>query len=180
LLLLGPKLSGKTYLSKIWENLKLPSSFVPDSANSPLSKPINTYKLICEDIDLLGPGQEQELLHIINSSNEEGKYLLLTATNFPKYNLKDLSSRVNSLNTVKIYPPDDELLKILIFKLFSDNSVKASNDIVKYLVKVLPRDFFAIKNAILHINKAALIQRRKVTIPFIKTIEDELKTVLDL
>lgn len=165
LLLLGPKLSGKTFLGKIWQNIKLPGNVsLPDDGKY--------CKIIYENIDLIDRDQEEELFHIINSTHEEGKYLLMTATKFPKYSLKDLSSRINSINIARINPPDDELLTMLIFKLFSDNSVKINPDIVKYLVKVLPRDFVSVKNIAEKINKEALIKGRRVTIPFIKTILD--------
>ena len=171
LILLGPKYSGKSFLSKIWQNIKPPENIKLLERGDQLGDPKHC-KIIYEDIDLLDQSKEEELFHIINSSNEEGKYLLLTATKFPKYSLKDLSSRINSINIARIGPPDDELLAMLIFKLFSDNSVKISPDIVKYLVKVLPRDFVSVKNITEQINKEALVKGRRVTIPFIKTILD--------
>ncbi len=163
LILIGPKFSGKTFLSTIWQNITSPE-------RSEYLSPSGNYKIIYEDIDLLDQSKEEELFHIINSTHEEGKYLLLTATKFPKYSLKDLSSRINSINIARISLPDDELLTMLIFKLFSDNSVKINSDIVKYLVNVLPRDFVSVKNVIEKINKEALVKGRRVTIPFIKTI----------
>ncbi len=86
----------------------------------------------------------------------------------PKISLPDLSSRLNSVNKVDILMIDDELMKILIFKKFSNYSLIVSDDVISYLLKILPREFPKILSFIQHLNHASLEQKRKITVPFIK------------
>jgi len=88
----------------------------------------------------------------------------------PKLNLADLSSRINSVNKVDISMIDDELMRILIFKQFSNFSIVISDDVINYLVKVLPREVPKILSIIGEINQSSLASKRKITIPFIKQI----------
>jgi DnaA family protein len=88
----------------------------------------------------------------------------------PKLNLADLSSRINSVNKVDISMIDDELMRILIFKQFSNFSIVISEEVINYLVKILPREVPKILSIISEINQNSLISKRKITIPFIKQI----------
>ena len=88
----------------------------------------------------------------------------------PKLNLADLSSRINSVNKIEISMIDDELMKILIFKQFSNFSIVISEEVINYLVKILPREVPKILSIISEINQNSLISKRKITIPFIKQI----------
>ena len=88
----------------------------------------------------------------------------------PKLNLADLSSRINSVNKVDISMIDDELMRILIFKQFSNFSIVISDDVINYLVKVLPREVPKILSIIGEINQNSLASKRKITIHFIKQI----------
>jgi DnaA family protein len=88
----------------------------------------------------------------------------------PKLSLADLSSRINSVNKVDISMIDDELMRILIFKQFSNFSIVISEEVINYLVKILPREVPKILSIISEINQNSLISKRKITIPFIKQI----------
>lgn len=146
LLLIGPKSSGKTFLTKIW--------------------PGSNHNEIYEDIDQIK--NEEDLLHIFNICAEDNKYLLLTAAAKPQFKLPDLASRINSINKININQPDDKLIKLLIFKLFSNYSLIVNQDVINYLLHQLPRNFAYIENFIGYVNKQALTQKRRVTIPLIK------------
>ncbi len=65
---------------------------------------------------------------------------------------------------------DDELMRILIFKQFSNFSIVISEEVINYLVKILPREVPKILSIISEINQNSLISKRKITIPFIKQI----------
>jgi chromosomal replication initiation ATPase DnaA len=99
---------------------------------------------------------------------EHRKFLLITTTNITAIQLPDLASRLSSSNRINIEQPDDELVKTLIFKLFSNYSVAISNEVINYLVKFLPRDFVTIINIVDSINQDALRSKRKITIPLVK------------
>lgn len=153
LLLTGPKSSGKTFLTKIWKMSLMEHAI--------------SYAVI-EDIESFE--QEEELLHLFNAAHENGQYLLMTAKSLPKFALPDLASRINAVNRIFIEAPDDFLIQMFIFKQFSNYSIIVSNEVVKYLTKVLPRELDQISNIVKIINKKSLSQKKKISIPFIKDI----------
>ena len=65
---------------------------------------------------------------------------------------------------------DDELMRILIFKQFSNMSILVKDDVINYLFKVLPREFPKILSVIKVINQKALEKKKRITVPFIKHI----------
>jgi len=118
--------------------------------------------------------REEDVLHYFNAAHENNKYLLITLSQMPEIKLADLSSRLNSANKVDILPLDDELMKILIFKQFSNFSIVVSDEVIKYLVKVLPREFPKVLSGIKLLNQLSLEQKRKITVPFVKENLDKL------
>ena len=168
LLLYGPPSSGKTYITKIWQNSSN-AFFIKKDSNMLSGEAIKEYNaFIIEDIELW---DEVNVLHYFNLINEYNKYLLIT-TGRPYNNcvLQDLSSRLNSLMRVDIGQPDDELMKKLIFKHFSDNSIQVPEHVLKYLLINLPRQFDQIMKLLKAVTTAALVQKKTVTISLIKQV----------
>ncbi len=164
----GEQSSGKTYLSKIWQNFAgacLLSSSDEILAGEWFSK---YQAFIIEDLE---KWQEEKALYYFNLVNESQKYLLITmAAAGQELKIKDLSSRLNSLLKVKLKPPDDELIKILLFRLFSNNSVRISQSSLSFLLLHLPRRIEEIIKLVDKLNHAALTYKHSLTIPFIKKI----------
>ena len=121
---------------------------------------------IMEDFD--SSWNEEKFLHIFNLLSENQKYLLVTSQVLPEIKLPDLSSRIKSVNLINIQQPDDNMMQMLIFKLFSNYSVVISSEVVNFLIKVLPREFPAIVESVRIINDFALENKRKITIPIVK------------
>ncbi|MCC8368689.1 MAG: hypothetical protein LN573_01190 [Rickettsia endosymbiont of Oxypoda opaca] len=166
LLIKGAPASGKTYLAKIWQNLA--NSFIIKDIffDEEILAKYNSF--IIEDIE---KWQEVILLHLFNLINERQKYLLLTQSNISKnFILPDLSSRIKSVLTIEIEPPDDELMRILIFKHFATSSITIPESIVDFLLVNLPKQHKEIIEILEQINHFALTSKRKVTIPLIKEV----------
>lgn len=166
ILLYGPPSSGKTYLSKIWQNLSNAFFIRKDSDILSAEHVMKYNAFIMEDIEFW---QERNILHCFNLISECRKYLLMTtgslANNFA---LQDLSSRINSVLRLEINQPDDELMSKLIFKYFSDQSVKVSDCVIEYLLINLPRQFDQIIKLLDVIMHYALVRKQAVTISLIK------------
>ncbi len=167
LILQGPKLSGKTFLAKKWAE-KSGALFLTkeQELNENL---LNKYHAFIID-GFNSEWEETKILHYFNIINENNKYLLITTTNLPGIKLPDLSSRIKATNLVNIDMLDEELMKILIFKLFSNYSITVSNEVISYLLKHLPRSFPEITKSIKKLNLYALENKRKITIPLIKKV----------
>lgn len=166
----GPPSSGKTCLANIWA--KNSGALFIKKSHLLTENIINHHDgFIIEDInDGWGP---ELLLHHFNIINENKKYLLLTQSSPVTFILPDLVSRLKSVNNIAITQPDDELIRILIFKLFSSYSVIVGPEVISYMLKVIPREFGKIIYYTGLINELALTTKRKISIPLVKEVLDE-------
>jgi chromosomal replication initiation ATPase DnaA len=168
LLIHGSPSSGKTYLTKIWQNLS-GAYLIKNDSDIISEEHIQCYKaFIIEDIELW---DEQKALHCFNLISEYRKYLLITTKNsVNNFALQDLSSRINSVIKLEIKRPDDELMRILIFKHFSDHAVIVSDNVIEYLLIILPRQFDQIIKSLKAITHFALVHKKAITISLIKQV----------
>ncbi len=167
-LIAGPASSGKTYLVKIWQSLN--NAYLISHKNDIEPDILDRYSaFIIEDIDK--NWHEKTILHYFNLINEQDKYLLLTTSNsVDNFNLPDLSSRIKAVFHINLNSPDDELVKTLLFKHFASNSLKVENQVIEFLLKNLPRQFYDIISAARKINDFALMHKRNITIPLVKEV----------
>jgi chromosomal replication initiation ATPase DnaA len=166
LIIQGPKASGKTFLAKKWA-AKSNALFIKKMHEMSESIIDHHNAFIIEDFD--SSWNEEKLFHTFNLIAENNKYLLITCGVFPKVMLPDLASRLKSVNHINIEHPDDEMMEMLIFKLFSNYAVVINIEVVRFLIKVLPREFPAIIDAVKNINDFAMENKRKITIPLVKS-----------
>ncbi|MFK7973773.1 MAG: DnaA/Hda family protein [Rickettsiaceae bacterium] len=169
LIIRGPKSSGKTLLAKQWI-AKSNAIWIPKNELITADILDASCAFVLEDLDIIL--DEENILHHFNSIHEHNKHLLITTTVIPSMILPDLQSRINATNIIDINLPDDQLIKMLIFKIFSYHSVLVSQEIIEYLLKILPREFDSIIASVNHINNYALKHKHKVTIPLIKQALD--------
>lgn len=166
-LISGPTSSGKTCLANIWAK-KTGALFIK-KPHLLTENIINHHDgFIIENIN--DSWDPKLLLHHFNIINENKKYLLLTQVSKASFNLPDLTSRLKSVNNIAIAQPDDELIRILIFKLFSSYSVVVGPEVINYMLKVIPREFGKITHYTSLINDLALKTKRKISIPLVKEV----------
>lgn len=172
LLLYGPQSSGKTYLTKIWQS-KSHAYLIEKNENFKPQVIDEHSSFIIEDIE---QWDAELLLHYFNSINESSKYLLLTTSKLlNNFSLKDTESRINSIEKVKIEAPDDDLLKIFLFKLFSQASIRSSIQVQNYLLSRLPRQFNEIINFMVEIDEFSLANKKNLSLSLIKNYLDSKK-----
>lgn len=164
-LIQGPASSGKTYLTKIWQSRSI-AYLLNKEQSLDKERLSDHHAFIMEDIETW---EENQALHYFNWINTNNKSLLITtADNINNFKLRDLSSRINSLTKIEITALDQELMKIFLFKLFSNHSIKYSSQVQDYLMTILPRNFDEIIKFVVNVNKFALANKRNLTIPLIK------------
>ena len=168
----GPSGSGKSHLASALQTLS--HGFSIEAKNLEESKLdfITENKcLIIEDIHKFK--SEKLLLHIYNLMAERKNNLMFTS-NLPiskiNFKLLDLKSRILSMPQINIGLPDDELLKNLFIKQFSDYGVIVELEVINYLIKRVDRSFESIINVVNSINALSLEKSKKITIPFIKKV----------
>ena len=84
--------------------------------------------------------------------------------------LKDLNSRFKSFTSSKIENPEDDLLKAIIMKYFSNAQVQVDKNVIEYLLKRVDRDYQNLYNILEKINILSLQRKSKITTHLIRDI----------
>ncbi|HRI76103.1 MAG TPA: DnaA/Hda family protein [Alphaproteobacteria bacterium] len=173
----GPRASGKTHLLKIWQNETGGAVF--DAANIDSLPPA----VIIDDIDKLvgDSAREEALFHLYNIQKERGGHILAAAETPPRgwrFVLRDLESRFLAAPAVAVGSPDDELMAVVLTKLFSDRQIFVPQEVVQFLLPRLQRSFAAMRDVVADIDHKALAEKRKVTVPLVREIFDSAQQPL--
>jgi chromosomal replication initiation ATPase DnaA len=130
--------------------------------------------IIIEDIDLISSLEEEEyLFHSINLSKELNKVLLLTSgVNLSDISIKtpDLRSRLDSIQSVKILEPNDDLMNALILKLFHDRQILIKPNIISYLMQRIERSYLGISSIVDLIDNVSLSKHKSISKNLIKEL----------
>ena len=170
--LYGEQYSGKSHLSKIFETkttcLNIESI---NFTNEILLKFKTKQALIIENFNFNIP--EKLLYSLINTVEQENKYLLITSLkplNKFDFKLKDLNSRINNCWFVEIGAPDDELIYALIVKNFSDRQINIDKKIIEYIIKRINRSYKDIFLFIYKVDQLSLQKGKPINLSIIKKI----------
>jgi chromosomal replication initiation ATPase DnaA len=166
-LLSGPPGAGKTHLTNIWSALAageiLPALELQDKRVLPHAAAKRA--LAIEDVQ---PEQVPEagLFHLINSVRELGGTLLLTSRRPAedwRVELPDLRSRLRQAASVALGAPEDELLRQVLVKLFTDRQLVVEKPVIDYLVSRMERSLGAAIGLVEMLDKRALAGGRRIT-----------------
>jgi len=133
--------------------------------------------LLMDDIDYLtGVPKAQEILYqVYNTIRENGDRLALTSQ-LPPDRLPEtesyLTSRFQWGLTVGIDLLSEKAQASVLTKLGKDRDLELPERVVNFLIQQLPRDYPSMKNAIEKINTESLRQKKKVSIPLVKSALD--------
>ncbi|QPJ62697.1 MAG: ATP-binding protein [Candidatus Nitronauta litoralis] len=133
--------------------------------------------LLMDDVDTLaGAPQAQEILYqVYNTIRENGDRLVLTSQVAPgqfQETESYLTSRFQWGLTAEIGPLDEKSQASVLAKLGRDRGLELTERVLHFLVQRLPRDYPSLKNAIEKINIESLRQKKKVSLPLIKSVLD--------
>jgi chromosomal replication initiation ATPase DnaA len=166
MLLVGPEGSGKSHLAAIWAE-QAGARSISAHALTPASVPaaLATGALVVED---LNPPEvdERALFHLMNLAREDEAFVLITARVPPsafQIELRDLRSRLRSVPTVSLLPPDDALFRALIVKFCADRQMAVDESVVSYLATRIERSYAAARRAVELLDSEALRLGRPVT-----------------
>jgi DnaA regulatory inactivator Hda len=182
LLIIGPNSCGKTHLVQSFKNITggelLEPENLPEIDDFLTKLDKKSPIVIIDDADKTV--DETALFHIFNAVKEVDGWLLLTAKNPPQQwqlSLSDLSSRLMAMPQVKIDLPDENLLRAVLIKQFSDRQLLVNDAVINYLTTRMERSFQGVMKLVDLIDKAALKDNKNITIPLardvIKTYEDQ-------
>jgi chromosomal replication initiation ATPase DnaA len=168
--LMGPKSSGKTHLSTIWQQDS--AAKLLNIATISIEDLQNHQSFIVEDLENYLQ-YEEKILHIFNMILEMDKYLLITSSLAGadlKIKLADLRSRLNAINLVKIKEADDGLLQTLLIKLFSERQLKVSLTVINYIITHSNRSLGYLDYLVREIDKYSISSKKPANIKMIKNI----------
>ena len=165
--------SGKTHLAKILEK-RIKKIKLVDSKDVDDDIIQSLIKLDCLIIDNFSNNIDEKLLYsILNQSKQLDNYLLINSNESLKninFELKDLSSRVNSFLYIGIELPDDDLLKVIISKTLSDKQISINPKILDYIINNVERSYEKMFKFLKDVDELSLSTGKSININLIKKV----------
>jgi chromosomal replication initiation ATPase DnaA len=153
--------SGKSHLLHLWaQRHRIP---VLAGAQLRLAEAAPDRPVALDDADLAA---ERPFLHLLNAAAESGLPVLLAARTPPSrwsIALPDLASRLRAILAVRIRPAGDELLRALLAALFVDRQLAVAEPVQEMLLRELPRNPAALREAAARLDRLALAAGGRVT-----------------
>lgn len=173
ILLLGPASSGKSHLASWFSETKHAMFFdgahLSDAELNHLLMATLPKSLVVDNIEHCP--SEQALFHLYNYAVSHKIPLLLTTAltmqELP-FHLPDIRSRLTSIPTIHLLPPDDMLLAQLFATLFLARQLRVGSDVIDYLVLRSERSYRAILQTVELLDQQSLIHKRTITLAFVR------------
>lgn len=162
----GAPRSGKSHLANVWRMKSGAADLISAELTiEKVSKAAETRTIVVEDIDR-GIGSEQALFHLLNLAREHKLSVLITSGTAPgdlDIALPDLRSRLCALPMVEIHEPDENLLRAVLVKHFSDRQLTVEPPVIDYLATYMERSMEAAAKVVAEIDAKTLATKRKVS-----------------
>jgi DnaA family protein len=135
---------------------------------------VDQSQLICiDDIEaIVGQSDwEEALFHLFNQLRDQDKYLVIASHTAPRelsLNLKDLHSRLQWGSVLHLSSLDENDRLAAIQMRARQLGLELPDDVANFLLKRVRRSSSDLFAMISMLNKASLIDQRKLTIPFVK------------
>lgn len=134
------------------------------------------YDLVCLDnIEVITGNKiwQEALFHLFNRLRDDNKSLLIAA-NVSPYNLAielaDLKSRLSMALIFQIHPlTDDEKIKALQLRA-TFKGIELSDEVASFILARSNRDMTSLLVLLRQLDKASLVAKHKLTIPFVKQV----------
>ena len=151
LYLYGPEGSGKSHLASIWKATA------------------GERGQVIENIEALAGdrAQEETLFHLYNRVRQTPGSLLLTGDKplaLINFAVPDLASRLRACPQVALGTPDEDLLRVLLVKLFADRQMRIDAGLIEYCVARMERSFAAARDLVAQLDARAMAEKRAATI----------------
>jgi len=116
---------------------------------------------------------EQALFSLINLARTSLVCLLFAAEKNPaelELKLPDLRSRLTWGPVFQLIPLTDDEKRVALQTRASARGLELPDNVANYLLEHYPRDLFVLYEHLDKLDKASLIQQRRLTIPFVKDV----------
>jgi len=135
---------------------------------------IDQLQLICiDDIESIvgNSAWEEALFHLFNQLRDQGKRLVIGSHKAPRelsLNLKDLYSRLQWGTVLRINLLDESDKQAAIKVRATQLGLELPDDVANFLLKRVKRSSGDLFTIISMLDRASLVNQRKLTIPFVK------------
>lgn len=166
LLLVGPPVSGKSHLARIWAARAGATTVTGHDIVAESVAALSQVDALAIDDLPNGLLDETALFHLYNGLRERGSSLLVTSrmpASAWRISLPDLRSRMNALPLASIEVPDDALLGQLAMKLFADRQVDVAPDVIAYVLSRMERSPNAVAQLVEAADRLSLAAKRPIT-----------------
>lgn len=170
----GPEGCGKSHL------LHLAAERLGVPVHTPKTLPEDPTQLSCAVVDMVDEAtrdEQEKLFHLYNHLMA-GRGLLILAGRHGADQLEglpDLTSRLKTLNHVKMALPDSHQLELLLVKFAADRQLQIDAAVVRYLLRRAERSPRKLEGLMGKIDEASLTEKRAVTIPLVKQVVTQLQ-----
>jgi hypothetical protein len=125
---------------------------------------------------------EEELFHAWNEAQDSGRPLIMVADEAPPAwspTLPDLRTRLAVTPVAAIRPPDDALFAALIELLFADRGLHVAPEALRFMSERLNREYWTAERAVEEIDRYAIAERARITLPTIRRALSQAKMIGD-
>ena len=133
--------------------------------------------LICiDDLQRIDHASEVDLFHFINRCRAAGTQLVMAADRAADdlgLDLRDLHTRLDWGLVFHLKPLGEAGLREAFRKEIEQRSLKASDEVIGYVLKRFPRKMNILKQVVDTLDEVSLLEQRRITVPFIKSIFGE-------
>ena len=173
--LIGENFSGKSHLVNIFIQNYKGIKVSADKINNNFLKEIKIHENVIVE-DLIDNINENLLFTLINTIEQDNKYLIITSTK-PilkyKFSLNDLNSRASNFLLSTIEKPEDDLMYALILKNLSDRQITIDKKLIDFIIKRINRSYGKISDFIYKIDEISLKRKKPIDFKIIKeALED--------
>ena len=116
-------------------------------------------------------GNEEDLFHAWNDAQDSGRPLVMITDVVPpqwQSRLPDLRTRLAVTPVATIGLPDDFLFARLIELLFADRGLHVPGEALRFMVERLERDYWTAERAVEVVDRFAIAERARLTLPTIR------------
>lgn len=122
-------------------------------------------------IDGAERADEEVLFHAWNDAQDSGRPLVMIADTAPPEwvpRLPDLRTRIAVTPVTRIGLPDDALFPQLIELLFADRGLYVPGEALRFMAERLERDYWAAERAVELVDRFAIAERARLTLPTVR------------
>lgn len=133
-------------------------------------------------IDQADRHDEEALFHAWNAAQDSGLPLVMVADEVPPLwtpTLPDLRTRLAVTPVAKINQPDDQLFEALIQLMFADRGLHIPQEALRFMTERLNREYWTAERAVEEVDRFAIAERARVTVPTIRRALSQAKMIGD-